>query len=89
MALRSPQNTLTCIIVSLAPLQFLATITQWILSYVYGTSTFAILALIVTFAAIIVNVVFQIWFAKHFNSKKIPMEIDRKVRLGKMTPKEA
>lgn len=51
--------------------------------------TFAILALIVTFGAIIVNIVFQIWFSKHFNTKVIPKEIDRKVRLSKLTMKEA
>jgi hypothetical protein len=51
--------------------------------------TFALLALIVTALAIIVNVAFQAWFAKSFNSKKLPYIIDRKVRLGKMTKKEA
>jgi len=28
-------------------------------------------------------------FAKHFDSKKIPTEIDRKVRLGKMDKADA
>ncbi len=51
--------------------------------------TFAILALIVTAAAIIINLVFQINFQKAFNSKKIPSEIDRRVRLGKMTKAES
>lgn len=51
--------------------------------------TFAILALIVTAAAIVINIVFQINFQKAFNSKKIPAEIDRRVRLGKMTKTES
>jgi hypothetical protein len=67
MAMKSPQNTLTCIIVALAPLQFLATICQWILSLVYPLNTFAILAKLVTIAAIIINVAFQVWFSKAFN----------------------
>ena len=67
----------------------MATIAQWILSYIYGTVTFAILALCVTGAAIIVNIVFAIWFGRHFNSKKIPDDIERRVRLNKMTRAEA
>lgn len=89
MATRSPQNTLTCIIIALAPLQFLAVIAQWIFSFIYGTSIFAILALLVTFAAIIINVAFQIMFSLHFNQKKRPDLIKRKVYLGKMTNEEA
>jgi len=38
---------------------------------------------------IIINVVFQCWFSKNFNSKNIPADIERKVRLFKMTTKEA
>lgn len=67
----------------------MATIAQWFLSYIYGTVTFAILALCVTGAAIIVNIVFAIWFGRHFNSKKIPDDIERRVRLNKMTRAEA
>lgn len=58
MAMKSPQNTLTCIIIGLAPLQFIATIFQWILSLIYPLNTFAILAIVVTLLAIILNVVF-------------------------------
>lgn len=85
MHLMSPQHTLTCIVIALAPLQFLATIFQWVFSYIYGTTTFCILALLVTLASIIVNVAFQVMFTRNFDSKKIPADIDRKVRLGKMS----
>lgn len=67
MATKSPQNTLTCIIIVLAPLQFIATIFQWILSLIYPLNTFAILAIVVTVLAIILNVVFQVWFSRSFN----------------------
>ena len=42
----------------LAPLQFFATIVQWVMAYLYGTSVFCILALLVTVAAIIIHVTF-------------------------------
>ena len=45
--------------------------------------------MVVTLFAIIINVVFQIWFAKSFNEKKFPAEIERRVRLFKMTRAEA
>jgi small-conductance mechanosensitive channel len=86
---RSPQNTLTCIIVCLAPLQFIATIFQWILCLIYPLNTFAILSCVVTLFAIILNIVFQCWFARSFNQKKFPADIERRVRLDKMTREEA
>ena len=46
------------IIVCIAPLQFLATILQWILCFVYGTWTHAVLACIVTMICFITNIVF-------------------------------
>ena len=73
----------------ISPLQFLATICQWILSAVYGTTTFCILAALVTVAAIAINIAFMVMFVKNFDSKKIPTEIDRRVRLDKMSAEDA
>jgi len=87
--IESPQRTLTCIIVAIAPLQFLATIVQWICAYIYGTMIFAILAAIVTLCAIIINLSFHFSFQKKFNTNVIPKDIDRRVRLNKMTKREA
>lgn len=70
-------------------MQFLATITQAILSIFYPVDTFAILAGVVILMAIVINFAFQIHFFKWFDSNRIPAEIDRRVRLGKMTKKEA
>jgi hypothetical protein len=66
----------------------LATIAQWIFSYIYGTTTFALLAFAVTVLALIVNFAFQIWFYKEFNTKKLPYDIERRIRLFKMTEAE-
>lgn len=73
----------------LAPLQFFATIVQWVMAYLYGTSVFCILALLVTVAAIIIHVTFQVMFTRKFATRKIPYDIDRKVRLDKMDKYEA
>ena len=78
-----PQRMITCMIICVAPLQFLATIAQWVFAYIYGTQIFAILALIVTAAALIINIVFQCHFLKRFDSRRLPMEWERRVRLGK------
>jgi L-lactate permease len=67
----------------------LATITQWILAYVYGTNIFAILAAIITLAAIIINIAFAISFKRKFNSHVLPVDMDRRVRLGKISYREA
>lgn len=89
MMTKARQNTLTCIIVALAPLQFLATAVQMLLSYIYPLSTFFMLSAIVVALAILVNVSFQLWFDNSFNNKKYPDIIERKVRLFKMTRAEA
>jgi uncharacterized protein YqgC (DUF456 family) len=68
----------------LAPLQFFAVIVQWALHFLNETQIFAVLTLIVTILMIIVNIVFQIWFSKNFNAKKIPADIERRIRLDKM-----
>jgi hypothetical protein len=44
---------------------------------------------VVTLFAIILNIVFQCWFSRSFNEKKFPADIERRVRLGKMTREEA
>lgn len=84
-----PQHTVTCLIVALAPLQFLATIAQWIFAYIYGTPIFTILTLIVTVGALIINIVFHCNFIKRFDSLHLPMEYERRVRLNKMKRAEA
>jgi hypothetical protein len=89
MKLESPQHTLTCIIVAIAPLQFLAVIIQWLTAYVYGTVIFAILPLVVTGVAVIINVFFSTSFHRHFTSKVVPLDYERRVRLGKMSRSEA
>jgi hypothetical protein len=60
--MKNVQNTLTCILVVLGPIKALATIAQWILSYINGTQTFAILSIIVTLINLILNVAFVVWF---------------------------
>lgn len=89
MAIKSPQNTITCIIICIAPFQFLATIAQAFLSYVYKTNTFCYLAIAVIVLIMSVNMFYAVWFGWKFDSKKIPDEIERKVRLFKMSRKEA
>ena len=55
----------------------------------YGTTTFCILAALVTVAAIIVNIAFHRTFIVNFDSLKVPIEIERKVRLNKMSKQES
>lgn len=84
-----PQNTITCIIIVLAPIQFVAIIAQWIFSFFYGAHTFCICAIAVTVAYIILNFTFQSLFFKYFDSKMVPMDIERKIRLGKLDRTQA
>lgn len=80
---------MTCLIALLAPLQFVSIIAQWIFSYVYGTTTFCLLALVVSLAYVTLNIVFSVMFRNKINSLGMPNLIDRKVRLDKMTKYEA
>lgn len=50
----------------LGPIKSLATVAQWLLSYVNQTQTFALLSLIVTVVNLILNVCFVIWFTKKY-----------------------
>jgi hypothetical protein len=84
-----PQNTVTCLIVALAPLQFLATVAQWIFANIYGTPIFTILTVIVTVIYVIINIAFHWNFIRRFDSMRIIMEYERRWRLGKMTKAEA
>lgn len=56
---------------------------------IYPVNTFAILAGLVILMAIIINIAFQINFNRKFDSKRVPLKIERKIRLGKMTRQEA
>ena len=59
------------------------------MSKVYGTTTFCILAVLVTVAAIVVNIAFHRTFIVNFDSQTVPIEIERRVRLGKMSKQES
>ena len=67
----------------------MAIIAQWVYSFFYGAHTFCICALAVTGAFIVLNLVYQCVFLKYFDSKMIPMEIERKIRRGKLSRSQA
>jgi hypothetical protein len=49
---------------------------------------FAILYLIVTLIAVGINIAFFCMYKKHFDSLRLPMDYERRVRLGKGTYSE-
>lgn len=84
----STQNTVTCILAFIAPLQYLATIAQWVFSFLFGTYIFAALACGVTVVAFLINVIFQFMYGKKFNSKQMSADDMRRVREGKIQKKD-
>jgi hypothetical protein len=87
--MKSPQSTITCIIVAGAPLQFLACLAQWIFAFIYGTPIFTILTAIVFLGAVIINIVWHCHFLKRFDSQRLSIEDERKVRLNKISRAKA
>lgn len=82
----STQKTVTCILVMIAPLQFLACVAQWLLGYFFSTWIHAGLAALVTLIMFILNIIFQINYGKKFNSKSLPKDKFELYKKKQMTP---
>ena len=80
----SPQNVIVCLIVACAPLQTLTIIAESGFAYIYGVPIFTLLYAIVFLFAFIINIIYMYNYLRHFDSKRIPMEYERRWRLGKM-----
>lgn len=85
----SYQSSITSILVFLAPLQALATVAQWVLSYLYNTMTHMYLAMCVTAIILIVNCAYMFQFRKKFRTMKLTKEAQDKVKRKKITEREA
>ena len=71
------------------PLQFLSTVAESYLSWVYGVPIFTLVYGIVVVAALVINIVYMYNYKRHFDAMRIPMEYERRWRLGKMKRSEA
>lgn len=73
----------------LAPLQALATVAQWVLSYLYNTMTHMYLAMCVSVIILIVNLAYSYQFASKFRTMKLTKEALDKIKRGKLTKDNA
>lgn len=85
----STQNTVTAILALIAPLQFLATITQAVFCYIFKVWVHAFLATAVVACFMILNIIFMCVYWRKYQSTYLPEEKTKLVRAGKLSLVEA
>lgn len=85
----SPQNTVTSILVFIAPLQFLAVVTQMVFCYIFKVWVHAFLASAVLGCFLLLNIIFGIVFWKKYNTTFLPEDKLKLVKSGKLSAAEA
>ena len=84
----STQNTITCFIVIVAFIQFLAVIALIIWAVLFGTMLLFIAGCTLLFLMVVLNIVFQIFYSYTFNRNVTPKDKRRKYKEGKISVAE-
>lgn len=84
----STQNTITCFIVIIAFIQFLAIIAMVIWALLFGTMFLFYAAVALLAILVLLNMMFQIFYTCTFNTNITPKDKLRKYREGKITKAE-
>lgn len=74
---------------ALAFIQFLAIFAQWVFSFFYGAHIFCVCALGISVIFLILNCVYQCYFMYKFDRPHVPEDIERRIRLGKLSRMQA